>query len=527
MNNIAYTNIYDLESVLSGAVKEKTIKLGNTVVTDTDIEIVPISGPSTSSGSGIARLVLKPGYKFAADQENIYSVRMKVDFDAETDAIITATIALGQLPEKVEVVSETVPVYQIPGTPDFKAELPLVKMAYDEFSKVVDANNKNYIGFNEENLEKPYQVMFDVLKSGNTVTNTPESLYNMNLNVVGNVDKTNVMLYGSQWTAAGKPETLTVKRLYEPTWFGVPFEFTVPLKPVLPEIALVRSTEYASAVEGEDKVFSVQVQARVVEGKYTVKQSDLANYLNVIGKDAHETQTVKFTVMDGYKGLINPNSEVGLEVYAEPIPNPLTGDVTARLVKDLAILTWTDEHTQIKVKAQLFSKDYLMDEVVLILNVKDPLTFDAPSFEVKREIEKDTKVSVFREYSLKSSAVDNAQNPAHEGELIQYDAPSINKLVTDDVAHAYGIKFTLAKRGVYERVTLPDGTTEDVLYDDTKYHLDLETGEFILYKDDAAELLNPIVAILTVSYEHNVHDVSSTVCQPVTYEVKFVNELSK
>ena len=168
-----------------------------------------------------------------------------------------------------------------------------------------------------------------------------------------------------------------------------------------------------------------------------------------------------------------------------------------------------------------------MDEVVLILNVKDPLTFDAPSFEVKREIEKDTKVSVFREYSLKSSAVDNAQNPAHEGELIQYDAPSINKLVTDDVAHAYGINFTLAKRGVYERVTLPDGTTQDVLYDDTKYHLDLETGEFILYKDDAAELLNPIVAILTVSYEHNVHDLSSTVCKPITYEVKFVNQLSK
>lgn len=527
LNNIPYTNIYDLESVLSGAVKEKTISLNGKVVTDTDIEIVPISGPSTSSGSGIARLVLKPGYKFAADQENIYSVRMKVDFDAETDAIITATIALGQLPEKVEVVSETVPVYQIPGTPDFKAELPLVKMAYDEFSKVVDANNKNYIGFNEENLEKPYQVMFDVLKSGNTVTNTPESLYNMNLNVVGNVDKTNVMLYGSQWTAAGKPETLTVKRVYEPTWFGVPFEFTVPLKPVLPEIALVRSTEYASAVEGEDKVFSVQVQARVVDGKYTVKQSDLANYLNVIGEDAHETQTVKFTVMDGYKGLINPNSEVGLEVYAEPIPNPLTGDVTARLVKDLAILTWTDEHTQIKVKAQLFSNEYLMDEVVLILNVKDPLTFAAPSFEVKREIEKDTKVSVFEKYSLKSSAVNNLQELAHEGELIQYDAPSINNLVTDDVANTYGIKFTLAKRGVYERVTLPDGTTQDVLYDDTKYDLDLETGKFILFKDDAAELLNPIVAILTVSYEHNVHDVSSTVCQPITYEVKFVNELSK
>ena len=529
LTNIPYTNIYNLEAVLGGTVKEKVISLNGEPVTDTDILIEPLSGPSVSGGAGTAKLTLKSGYKFAADKENLYTLEMLVDFDETTDAIITATIALGQLPEKVEVVSEAVSVYQVPGTPDFKADLPLVKMAYDEFSKKKDANGKDYINFNAENELIPYQVLFDVLTDANNkVTNTPESLYNMNFNVVDNVDKTNVMLFGSQWTAAGKPETLTVKRVIDPTWFGVPFEFTVPLKPVLPEIDLVRSTEYAAAT-GEDDVYSVDVQARVIGGVYTVKQSDLAKYLNVVGKDVDNSQTVKFRVMDefGYSGIISTSDVVNLTVLDAPVDNPLVGKITAHLEKDLAVLTWTDKTTQIKVKAELYSNQYLMDEVVLILNVEDPLSFVAKNFEKARKIEDDTTVSVFKTFSLKSNALDEFGEIKHPGELIQYDAPSVDKLVTDEVAHAYGIKFTLTDLGVYERVTLPDGNTQDVLYDDSKFNLDLNTGVFTLYKDDAAKLLNPIVARITVSYEHNVHSTSSTVCKPVTYEIMFVNEVTE
>ncbi|MBQ8169432.1 MAG: hypothetical protein IJZ98_01680 [Bacteroidales bacterium] len=527
--NVPYTNIYNLEAVLGGTVKEKVISLNGEPVTDTDILIEPLSGPSVSGGAGTAKLTLKSGYKFAADKENLYTVEMLVDFDETTDAIITATIALGQLPEKVEVVSEAVSVYQVPGTPDFKADLPLVKMAYDEFSKKKDAKGKDYINFNAENELIPYQVLFDVLTDANNkVTNTPESLYNMNFNVVDNVDKTNVMLFGSQWTAAGKPETLTVKRVIDPTWFGVPFEFTVPLKPVLPEIDLVRSTEYAAAT-GEDDVYSVDVQARVIGGVYTVKQSDLAKYLNVVGKDVDNSQTVKFRVMDefGYSGIISTSDVVNLTVLDAPVDNPLVGKITANLEKNLAVLTWTDKTTQIKVKAELYSNQYLMDEVVLILNVEDPLSFVAKNFEKARKIEDDTTVSVFQTFSLKSNALDEFGEIAHPGELIQYGALTVDKLVTDLVAHAYGIKFTLTDLGVYERVTLPDGNTQDVLYDDSKFNLDLNTGVFTLYKDDAAKLLNPIVARITVSYEHNVHSTSSTVCKPVTYEIMFVNEVTE
>ena len=514
---------------MGGTVKEKVITLNGEPVTDTDILIEPLSGPSVSGGAGTAKLTLKSGYKFAADKENLYTVEMLVDFDETTDAIITATIALGQLPEKVEVVSEAVSVYQVPGTPDFKADLPLVKMAYDEFSKKKDANGKDYINFNAENELIPYQVLFDVLTDANNkVTNTPESLYNMNFDVVDNVDKTNVMLFGSQWTAAGKPETLTVKRVIDPSWFGVPFEFTVPLKPVLPEIDLVRSTEYAAAT-GEDDVYSVDVQARVISGVYTVKQSDLAKYLNVVGKDVDNSQTVKFRVMDefGYSGIISTSDVVNLTVLDAPVDNPLVGKITANLEKNLAVLTWTDKTTQIKVKAELYSNQYLMDEVVLILNVEDPLSFVAKNIEKARIIEDDTTVSVFETFSLKSNALDEDGKIAHDGELIQYDATSVDKLVADDVAHAYGIKFTLTDLGVYERVTLPDGNTQDVLYDDSKFNLDLNTGKFTLYKDDAAKLLNPIVARITVSYEHNVHSTSSTVCKPVTYEIMFVNEVTE
>lgn len=495
LNDVNYDNIYNLNPILSDAAATKTVTL-NGKANSTVFELSDIVAPEAGK-AGRADITIKAGYEFAAanaENANEYVLTWKASLNETTDAIVTINVTLGKYPAAVTVESE-VDLDLVAGQTHFDGKDALINDAYVEFAE--------FTGFAEG--AKVNDIMFAALTDeANTMVNDPNSLYNINFDVVENVDKTWVRLYESQIVDNANVAASYVFKRDITTWFGVPFKFIVTAKPHLPEVELVRSTEYASATN-EAKVYAVNLQARInEEGIYNVVQSDLAFYLNTIGA-ANATQKVTFKVVEG-EAEIAPATTVNVEPLATPINNPLVGDVTAYLQKEQSILKWTDHGTQIKVKATLWAGAYPIDYATLILNVEDPITFSAGNIVAERIVEKDTPVKVYEKFSLMSTAKTLAGVQAHKGNLIKTNAATIAEILSAEVVKAYGIKIETELVTMYEQVA--EGENGKVLYDSSKYSWDKTTGILTLKKDDAAELLHPIVAQIRVKFTHNVHGAS-------------------
>ena len=95
-------------------------------------------------------------------------------------------------------------------------------------------------------------------------------------------------------------------------------------------------------------------------------------------------------------------------------------------------------------------------------------------------------------------------------------APSLSGILPADVKKAYNLTIATEMTTIYEQTA--NGT---VIYDSSKYSWDKETGILILKKDDAAQLLNPIVAEIKVTYSHNVHGKSDLCIESKTIKVTF------
>jgi hypothetical protein len=372
--------------------------------------------------------------------------------------------------------------------------------------------------------------MFEALTQNATVENTAAyydaqnnlvevgpSAYNINLDVVDNVDKTWLRLYGEQIPdKANVPSAYLFTRTIK-TWFDVPFTFNVTVNPYLPKAEIIRSTEYAKAID--TKVFGVTLDARIVEqaGKkvYTVVNSDLAKYLNVTG-EVNPTQKVTFAVQAPALSTLE-NTVVDVEPLPTGIDNPLVGTINAYLQKSKAVLHWSDTNTEIKVKATLWSGAYPIDYATLVLNVEDPLTFKVGNIPAEREARKATEVKVYSGFDLRSSAQTMAGVPYHTQNLILTNAETFADAIDPKAVEAYGVKISLALQRVYEDVG------EGVPYDDTKYTWNKETGILTLLADDAVKLHHNIVAKIQVTFEHEVHNSES--CKRVEYlEVRFKNK---
>ena len=443
-------------------------------------------------------VVIKPGYEFAAataETANKYVKVWKSELSETTDAIVTVTVVLGNYPGLVTVESE-VELELVAGKTWFDGKDALIEDAYAEFG----ADNA---GFAED--AKVNDLMFAALTDeANTIVNDPNSLYNMNFVVNENVDDSWVRLYETQIEDNANVAESYVFTRDITTWFGVPFKFIVTGKPQLPEVELVRSTEYASATDTE-KVYAVQLDARVVDDVYTVKQSDLAYYLNTIG-EADDTQRVTFAVVEGNAEIANKT--VNVEPLEDPISNPLVGaDITAYLQKEQAILTWKDKGTQVKVKATLWAGAYPVDYATLILTVEDPIKFSAKNITKERVVEGVTVAKVFEGFELYSTAKAADGTPAFaKTNLVNTAAGDLTSILPADVVDAFGIKITTEMVTMYEKVG--EGENDKVLYDSSKYVWEPEKGILTLKQDDAAELLNPIVAQIRVTFTHNVHGAS-------------------
>lgn len=518
LENVKYDNIYDLNPILkSGHIESESLTL-NSQPNSTPFELSDIRKPEAGA-NGTADITIKAGYEFAAaaaETANEYVKTYRAVLNETTDAIVTIKVTFGNYPETIEVTSAC-DLELVAGETYFDGKDALIADAYAAmgaelagFAKDAKVNDIMFAALNDE-ANKPF-------------INKPESQYNMNFIVAENVDNSFVRLYNSQIDAKADLEAIKKgekKYLFTRdinTWFGVPFHFEVTATPHLPNIALVRSTEYASAT-AEPKVYSVNLQARVnEEGIYTVVQSDLAYYLNAIGA-VNATQSVSFAVVEGQADIAD--KVVALDPLTDPINNPLLGvDVTAYLTKKEAILNWTDPGTQIKVKATLWAGAYPMDEATLILNVEDPLTFTAGNIIKERIVEDDTPVYVFEKFALISTAKKYDGTLAFSGNLIETDPETavsdIAEIIAGDVKKAFGITIKT------EMVTIVEKTESgDVLYDSSKYTWVPETGLLTLKKDDAAQLLNPIQAHIRVTFTHNVHGASDACSVTRDFTVTF------
>ena len=479
LNDVNYDNIYNLNPILSDAEAKKTVTL-NGKANSTVFELSDIVAPEAGK-AGRADITIKAGYEFApakAENANEYVLTWTASLNETTDAVVTINVTLGKYPAAVTVESE-VDLDLVVGKTYFEGKDALINDAYVEFAE--------FTGFAEG--AKVNDIMFAALTDGaNTMTNTDDNAYNMNFVVESNVDNSFVRLAESQVKDKANVAAEYVFERNITTWFGVPFKFIVTAKPHLPEVELVRSTEYASATD-EAKVYSVNLQARInEEGIYNVVQSDLAFYLNTIGA-ANATQKVTFKVIEG-QAEIAPATTVNVEPLATPINNPLVGDVTAYLQKEQSILKWTDHGTQIKVKATLWAGAYPVDYATLILNVVDPITFSAGNIDAERIVEDDTPVKVYENFCLISTAKNLDGDQPHKSNQIKTSAKTIAEILSADVVKAYGIKIETELVTMYEQVA--EGESGKVLYDSSKYSWDKTTGILTLKKDDAAELLHPI-----------------------------------
>lgn len=507
LNDVSYDNIYDLNPIFTpGNIKDTKVTL-NDAAHHNFFFLSDIKAPKAATGTpGTADVRIGKGYQFAAadaDKPNTYKVVWQTVLSESTDAIITLTVTLGKYPEAVVVESEVDLDLITEGTDanNFKGFDTLVADAYAELTPEL-------AGFAED--AKVNDLMYAALvDAANTVVNEPNA-QNLNLVVDTNADKSFVVLYMNQIDdKANVLPTYTFKRDIE-TWFGVPFQFVVTATPKLPKVELVRSTEYAYATETED-VYKVNLKAGIddVTGLYTVKQSDLAFYLNVIG-EANVAQSVTFAVLDGAKSTIS-NNTTKLTVLDTPISNPLVGDITAYLAKNNSILTWMDSGIQIKVKATLWAGAYPVDYATLELNVEDPLTFTAENITVDRLIKDDTVVKVYQNFKLTSTVEEHANIP----NLLDVTKDSLADILTADAVVAYGTTIKVQKVSVYEK--LGENEADKVLYDESKYEWNETTGILTLKKDDAAVLINPIEAHIKVTFSHNVHGTSEA-C-PVTKDI--------
>ena len=518
--DVKYNNIYNLNAMT--ILDQKTTLNG--AENTTPIKLMTITAP-TDKVSGKADVFIEKGYKFAAanaEKPNTYTTVWTVAVDDNTDAEVSLNVTFAKIPSAV-TVNSNVNLDLVEGQIYFDGKDSLVVDATKVFDKIGYTNNLNNEMFaaltDGNNSVENGASYFDELTQ--KFVKVEPSAYNLNFAVAENVDNSFVRLYGEQIKdKANVPSTWLFTRTVD-TWFDVPFIFNVTATPYLPDAELIRSTEYASSTN-EDKVYSVNLDARIVTdvitGKnvYTVVNSDLGYYLNVKG-DVNPTQKVTFAVMPDYASTIE-NSTVNVMPLETPLDNPSVGKIAAYLQKEKSILKWADHGTQVKVKATLWAGAYPIDYATLVLNVVDPLRFIAENIEATRVPRQETVVKIFSGFDLRSSAQDNKGDLYHTQNLINVAAADLASAINPAAVEAYGVKITTTMSTIYEEI---GGAM--VPYDDSKYTWDSTKGILTLHKDDAVELLNPIVAKILVTFEHNVHATSKACQESKVIEVRFVN----
>lgn len=440
---------------------------------------------------------LKGVYTFpeynAENEYNVYVLKY-VKKLKDIHATITFTVKLGKKHAPVVIDMPATKLGMIGEYPYYIGEADFAGEAYKKFlefagyAKEADAKAAFQAAFAEAAAvadEKPNYV----------TVNGEAGSYN-------NVDYINgyVRFYNINKLAEGTQNFVSAINKF---WFGVPFTFNTPATLDVPTNLLVYSMgDYVVDVEN---VKTVYVDAKIVNGVYTVNKSDLAKYF-AVSKDAdnYNNLDVRFEV----KTIDAPKPATStVEVSVDP--NPEVANLV--LAKDKAVITdWTNngqfKANRIEVEAILTVNDaFELDRKPVVLVVKDPLQFAAATPVKEPRYTGEAAVAYpFQGISVKSIL---------EGELVDSAAESIVNLFKSDVNKTYGLTLTHKLIRVYYVVG-----EEKVAYESSKYHYDETTGVVTLYADDAI-LNTSIFAEIEYSIAHRLNEKPAADCtKTVTVE---------
>ena len=423
------------------------------------------------------------GYEFPENgqEPNVYVVTW-VAKSTELYAEVVDTIIFNPLPAKV-VVDAEVDVELVEGETTFTGRDTLVVAAYNELGAEL-------AGFAED--APVYQTLFDAIKrtdDGNAYTYTGGNANNIKLNVVDNVDRSNVNIYENQFKGFDAEYNYQIAI---DTWFGVDFEFNVTANAVRPANRLVPSDDYM-----KNDTVTVYGKIDTTTNVYTINLSDLGKYLGV-SEEIENNYTVQFEVLGGATCTLADD-----EVAVTPVDTPVKG-IYGELATDEAILDWAEwDETSIKVKAVLVAEGaYTVDEKEFTLVTRDPLTFDYGTgvINVDRYPGEPATAYVYQDIVVTSYVEPTVEN------LLDQNATSFEDVFTaSNAGLTYGLVGpTIEIVGVYSTDPRTTPADELVPYSSSKWTYKDTTGQIILHADDGG-LLYPIYASFKVSFEHNVH----------------------
>ena len=258
-------------------------------------------------------------------------------------------------------------------------------------------------------------------------------------------------------------------------WWGVPVNFTVTGKIVLPKYSFIYSEDYV-------KDATANVYGQIENGKYSIIKSDLAKYFNVDAESLNgHNYTVSFEVLSPAPTAAE-NVKVGPQTTTTVEPK---GAATYHyLASDNAVLDWADYRgLEVKVKATLFVNGFERETLPLTLVTKDPLTITGSDFTVDRELRKNLKVQVFEKLVLTSSvAPDNAKENLLQFQNSNGTVYDLTKaMLYPSGVYGANLKVVLGEKGVYYY----NNSGKLIILGSNKYNYDETTGFLEIYGDDA------------------------------------------
>jgi hypothetical protein len=271
-------------------------------------------------------------------------------------------------------------------------------------------------------------------------------------------------------------------------WFGVPFTFNVQATVDVPAYLLDYSeADYVVNHNGAKTVF---VDARIIDGVYTVSKSDLGKYFTVTNDvDNNNGLQVVFEIktagapktFNTTTGTPVENNEVEL-VYDNAIKK-------FALVKNQAVIVdWTNGENfyenQIILDAVLIANGaFELDRKPLVLYAKDPLTFTRGELGSEENPIRIKRYTYDNAYAYPVQALSLVSRV--EGELIAEDATKVSTMFGEnDPETTYGATVSTEIKGVYTKVYDEAGNvTGKVPYETGK--TDYTDGVLTLWGDEA------------------------------------------
>ncbi|MBQ6709617.1 MAG: hypothetical protein IJN26_02835 [Bacteroidales bacterium] len=398
-------------------------------------------------------------------------VWVSTNTNEHVDYTTTAIVNLVGRPEKIDV---EIPVeFVLKGTNSwFEAPADLCGEAFKQLDQYLEYGDTAADKAKWESIFQSYVTRYNAVELGMPVVNGETSKWIANLDQLA----TAKLFIGKNKINEGTPNVITWSVT---PWWGVPVNFTVTGKIVIPEYEFIYSEDYV-------KNATATVYGQIENDEYNIIKSDLAKYFNVDAESLNgHDYTVDFEV-------VAPEATEDESVLVGPAT---TADVIADkgaatyfyLQQDTVVLDWnTYRGLKVLVNATLKVNGFERETLPLTLVTEDPLTLTGADIAKDRKLREDLDIKVFESLVLTSSVEDyknllttDKKAAAKNGSNIAADLDAAEAYA----ASVYGadIEVVLGAKGVYYY----NNSGELIILGTNKYNYEAETGILTIYGDDA------------------------------------------